>query len=237
MCCKKALPIPAKNKAMITVTEEWNLDGPTNMARDAALLRLAEEGQGSCRVYSWNGAWISLGNMQKADRDLLPTNPVPWVMRPTGGKAVLHGHDVTVGLAVPLAQIARSGVSVEQLSRSVKTVYRWVAGPIVEALNDCGVRAKLAEETVFVKSAGKTADCFAHIAPNDIVDERLGIKVCGCALRLTSSAVLVQASIPNGQPLVDPRLIFAQPSVLAAPEWPAIEFAESLEKAINNRLR
>lgn len=221
---------------MIKVSEEWNLDGQPNMDRDASLLHHAEKGEGGCRVYSWSGPWISLGNMQRAERDLLVSNPVPWVMRPTGGKAVLHGHDVTVGLAMPLALIAKEGETVEQLSRSVKTVYRWVAGPIVEALNVCGVRAKLAEETAFVKQAGKTADCFAHIAPNDIVDERLGIKVCGCALRLTSSAVLVQASIPNGQPLVDPRLIFAQPSVLAAPAWSAIEFAESLQKAINDRL-
>lgn len=223
--------------ALITVTEEWNLDGPTNMARDAALLELAEQGKASCRVYSWDGPWVSLGSMQKPERDLLRTNPVPWVMRPTGGKAVLHGHDLTVGLAMPLSLIAQEGECAEQLSRSVKTVYRWIAAPIVEALNACGVRARLAEETVFVKNAGKTADCFAHIAPNDIVDERLGVKVCGCALRLTSTAVLVQASIPNGQPLVDPRLVFAQPSALAAPAWPAEDFAESLHKALNDRLQ
>jgi len=212
------------------------LDGQANMDRDAALLRQAENGKGGCRVYSWNGPWVSLGNMQRAERDLLPANPVPWVMRPTGGKAVIHGHDITVGLAMPLALMAKNGESVEALSRSVKMAYRWVVAPIVEALNACGVRAKLAEETVFVKQEGKTADCFAHVAPNDIVDERLGIKVCGCALRLTSLAVLVQASIPNGAPLVDPRLIFAQPNVLAASVWETAGFAKSLERALNERL-
>lgn len=208
------------------------LDGPTNMGRDAELLVAAEGGRGGCRVYSWDGPWISLGMMQDPGRDLLPTNPVPWVKRPTGGKAVLHGHDVTVGLALPLALIAREGESVERLSRSVKTVYRRIAAPLVEALQGCGMPAKLAEDTRFVGSKGKTADCFAHISPNDIVHEPTGQKVCGCALRLTSSAVLVQASIPNGPPLVDPRLVYAAPSAVSAFRWEASGFAERLREAL-----
>ena len=175
---------------MIGVFEDWNCDGPTNMARDAELLASAEEGQGGCRVYSWNGPWISLGMMQVAERDLLPTNPVPWVIRPTGGKAVLHGHDVTVGLAVPLASLVAASETVEKLSRSVKAVYRRIVGPLVVALRGCGMPARLAEETPFVGGKGKTADCFAHVSPNDVVHELTGQKVCGCALRLTSSAVL-----------------------------------------------
>jgi lipoate-protein ligase A len=105
--------------------------------------------------------------------------------------------------------------------------------PLIEALRACGLPAQLAEKTPFVKDRGKTADCFAHIAPNDIVDERIGLKVCGCALRLTSTAVLVQASIPNGKPLVDPRKVFAQPSLLASGTWDATEFATQLEMALS----
>ena len=275
------------------VSEEWGLDGHTNMGRDAALLASAEKGRDGCRVYSWDGPWISLGMMQVAERDLLPTNPVPWVMRPTGGKAVLHGHDVTVGLAVPLAAMVRHSESVERLSRSVRTVYRRIAAPLVVALQGCGLPARLAEETRFVGEAGRqsdpdpgdgtaasrlrepsdhphltspvkgegfrtlpmrqvlkgegsrsfatrqisrgtgrTADCFAHVSPNDIVHEVSGQKVCGCALRLTSSAVLVQASIPNGPPLVDPRLVFAAPNAMNAVRWDASEFAEKLGDAL-----
>lgn len=218
----------------MNVVEEWCLDGPTNMARDADLLARAEGGKGGCRVYSWDGPWISLGMMQDASRDLLPTNPVPWVVRPTGGKAVLHGHDVTVGLALPLEAIARESESVEKLSRSVKSVYRRIAAPLVVALRGCGVPAKLAEETPFVGGRGKTADCFAHVSPNDIVHELTGQKVCGCALRLTSTAVLVQASIPNGLPLVDPRLIYAAPSAMNATRWDATGFAEGLREALKD---
>src|SRR5579862_8679410 len=78
------------------------LDGMTNMVKDTELLTGAEAGAAGCRVYGWDGPWVSLGRFQSPKRDLLSPENTHWVTRPTGGKAVLHGHDVTVGLAVPL---------------------------------------------------------------------------------------------------------------------------------------
>lgn len=204
------------------------------MAADCALLENAENGVGGCRVYSWTGAWISLGKQQVASRDLLDADLVSWVMRPTGGKAVLHGHDVTVGLALPLALLVREGETVERLSRSVRTVYRRIASPLVSALNECGVKAALGEDTRFAGRGQRSADCFAHVSPNDIVDRQSGLKVCGCALRLTSSAVLVQASIPNGRPLVDPQRLFAVPQSVSPREWDSSGFAEALRKTLSS---
>lgn len=209
----------------ISGTHEGRLDGHVNMARDAELLQLAEEGKPSFRVYGWNGPWVSLGFQQVAERDLLDANLVPWTKRPTGGKAVLHGHDVTVGLALPLTAIGDP----EKLSRSVRTVYRAIAEPLVRALNDCGVPAALAEETRFAGRGPRSADCFAHVSPNDIVNTVTGMKACGVALRLTSGAVLVQASIPNGKPLIDPQQLFAQPAPVSNSEWDTRGFFEAFE--------
>lgn len=195
------------------------------MERDRELLIAAERGQARARVYRWDGPWVSLGVFQHEDRDLLPRCPVRTVPRPTGGKAVLHGHDETIGLAVPLDLIGLD-------SRSLKAAYRAVIAPIVVAMRACGVPAVLAEKTRFVKSVGRTADCFAHVSPNDVVDERTGLKVCGCALKLTQHAVLVQASLPNGAPLVDPQAVFARPSTLFAPAWDASGLADALEEAL-----
>ncbi len=189
------------------VSLEGRNDGPTNMGRDVEALARAEAGIASARVYGWDGPWVSLGRFQQPARALRSPDRVPWVMRPTGGKAVLHGHDVTVGVAAPLASLGLK----ESEFRSVRAAYRQVIRPIVQALRACGVPAVLGEETPFVRAAGKTADCFAHVAPNDVVDERTGAKLCGCALRLTSSAVLVQASIPAGPPLVSPSELFDLP--------------------------
>lgn len=193
------------------------------------LLELAEQGEAVGRVYEWSGPWVSLGRFQRPERALRPGCEVPWVMRPTGGKAVLHGHDLTIGLALPLTGMGLS----ERESRSVGAVYRRIVGPLVQAIQGAGGNAVLAEETPFVRSAGKTADCFAHIAPNDIVDPKTGHKVCGCALRLTAKAVLLQASLPVEMPLVEVKDVFeASHLPMGRLEMTAADLAESLSRAL-----
>jgi len=177
------------------------------MARDAVLLERAERGRAYARVYTWDGAWVSLGRFQRPERALRSPASINWVMRPTGGKAVLHGHDVTVGIALSLSD---NGISQSE-SRRISAVYRRAVAPLVEALSRAGLPAVLADGTKYVKTAGRTADCFAHVSPNDIVDPNTGAKVCGCALRVTASAVLLQASVPVSDPLVDPSELFASP--------------------------
>ena len=218
---------------MVEFSVDAALDGDTNMARDIALLERAEEGEAGCRVYGWDGPWVSLGKQQDPQSDLIDLNLVPWVIRPTGGRAVLHGHDVTIGLAVPMTTIsALIGVPTTTLCRSVKTVYRFIAAPLVAALNDCGHRVALAEETSFSGRGPDNVDCFAHVSPNDIVDLQTGMKACGCALRLTHSAVLVQASIPNGKPLVDPGRLFRGAQVLVGRKWDSNGFAAALRSSL-----
>ena len=68
-------------------------------------------------------------------------------------------------------------------------------------------------------------------SPNDVVDELTGLKVCGCALRLTERAVLVQASLPNGKPLVPPETVIRN-AALTYREWDSRGFAPALERAL-----
>ncbi|MBX3119464.1 MAG: hypothetical protein KF784_10385 [Fimbriimonadaceae bacterium] len=183
--------------------------GQVNMARDAQLLIDAERGFVGCRVYGWSGPWVSLGMNQDPDKALRVSCDIPWVVRPTGGKAVLHGHDVTVAIGVPLSAISR--VLGEELdAKSVAKVYRFLARPLISALRSGGVDAFLGEETEQLRAEGRSSDCFMHVSPNDIVDAGSGKKVCGCALRLTDTAVLLQASIPCRRPLVDPEMVFEE---------------------------
>lgn len=198
------------------------------MARDRALLAAAERGEAGARVYGWDGLWVSLGRFQSPERDLVSPSTTRWVMRPTGGRAVLHGHDVTVGLAAPLEAL---GIS----SRGLRPAYRAVVGPLVEGLRACGVPAVLAEDRRAVGASGAShspapADCFAVASPNDVVDERTGAKVCGCALRLTEWAVLVQASLPHGTPLAPPDTVIRD-AALTVREWDPTNFAEALREA------
>lgn len=178
-------------------------DGPTNMARDLALM---SSGSVAWRLYQWDGPWVTLGKFQSPQRALKQGCPVQWVMRPTGGKAVLHGHDLTLGLSAPLDKIGLAG------KRSVSLAYRAIIEPLVLGLQAAGLPAELGERTRWVRDRGLVMDCFAHIAPNDVVHVDSGQKLIGCALKMTDRAVLVQASIPIAPPLVDPGLVFDQPA-------------------------
>lgn len=214
----------------LVFTSDGALDGRENMARDDALFRRAEEcGEVGCRVYAWDGPWVSLGRFQLPDRDLVDPRRTPWVMRPTGGKAVLHGSDVTVGMAVPFRVVGAG-------PRDLKRCYRWVAEPVISALVACGVPAALGERTAFAGRGPRTADCFTHVAGNDIVDERTGLKVCGCALLMGKCAVLLQASIPNGPPLVEPQSVIRDAQPAAGRAWDAHGFAAALEAALRAKL-
>lgn len=197
------------------------------MARDRQLLVAAEAGVLAARVYRWDGAWVSLGMFQDPNRDLLDPERIPWVTRPTGGKAVLHGHDETIGLAAPIDLLGTE-------ARSIKAIYRAIIRPIVRALEACGLPAVLAADRRpgHEPRALRTADCFAHTSPNDVVDPGTGFKVCGCALRVTERAVLVQASVPNGRPLIDPQTVFAHAATPFLRSWEGGRLAEALEAEI-----
>lgn len=179
------------------------------MRRDAELLAAAErDGRIGLRVYSWDGPWVSLGRSQTAETALRAGCPVPWCARPTGGKAVLHGHDITIGFAMPMEALADSDGRVPRF----RDVYRALARPIIAAMTAAGVPVLLAEDRAGGVGKSQSHDCFAAASANDIVCRAMGIKRCGVALRLTRKAVLLQASIPAAAPLVDPKLVYEDPS-------------------------
>jgi len=202
------------------------LDGVTNMRLDNELLSKAEGGHVECRIYGWDGVWISVGRFESPERDLVDPSRVRWVRRPTGGKAVLHGHDVTVSYAIPL-----DGLGISE-RRSIRTVYRAGVGPLVGALRFCGVDAVLGADSAFGGRGQKSGDCFAFSSPNDILDATTGLKICGCALRMTETAMLLQASIPYGPPLVDPASVIVNAESRTVMMWNASSFETAVRAAL-----
>lgn len=104
-------------------------DGPTNMHRDRELLEEASAGAApTLRLYRWSRATLTLGHAQvlerAADPAALARFGIPWVRRPTGGRALLHLTDeLTYAFAAP------SG-----LATGVRPAYFRVMGVIREAL-------------------------------------------------------------------------------------------------------
>lgn len=207
--------------------EEGPFDGPSNMSRDEQFLQQCQrESALLVRLYRWDGPWVSLGRFQSAERDLKHPLKTKWVMRPTGGKAVLHGHDLTVGLAVSLSLLGE-----KELERQIKTVYRLVTRPLIKALNHAGLHCSLAEDVPNRPEGVRVADCFAFTSGCDVIDPGTGYKVAGCALRIESGAALLQASIPVSTPLIDPAMVLRGPTQkFVSYNWEPSKVASALHK-------
>src|SRR5437764_1062452 len=78
-------------------------DGPQNMAADEVMLHTAaEEEITSLRFYGWSVATVSMGYFQAASVRWQPRlAELPWVRRPSGGKTLVHHHELTYALALP----------------------------------------------------------------------------------------------------------------------------------------
>jgi len=81
-------------------------------------------------------------------------------------------------------------------------------------LHTVGVEVELGGRTA---PGGPSSDCFADIASYDLVAN--GEKICGCAMRVTRSAALLQASIPFREPTVLASAVIAGGKDLPVKSW------------------
>ncbi len=82
------------------------LTGFENMSRDQAMLDLAVEGDipPTVRFFQWDKPTLTIGKLQKVESlDIihLEHRSIPLVRRPTGGRAILHHHEVTFSMFLP----------------------------------------------------------------------------------------------------------------------------------------
>jgi lipoate-protein ligase A len=171
---------------------EWRLirdaaaPGAWNMGVDEALLATAiRDGLPTLRFYRWEGFWLSLGRGQRLDplrADACRTSGVGLVQRSTGGKAVLHGADLTYALAAP--EVA--------LPTGLAATYQTVNDALGTALASLGVAVD-ARCKSFRTPGREVFDCFAHPAAHELVAR--GRKLAGSAQRRAQGGVLQHGSI------------------------------------------
>jgi lipoate-protein ligase A len=184
------------------------LDGAAQMAADRVLLDAVASGAPPVlRLYRWTPPALSLGRFQPdddVDHDACDRLGVEVVRRPTGGKGLLHGGDLTYAVALPLPDGAAGGVD---------AVYELLAGGLIAGLALLGVEAAVARHE---GPAGPV--CFAAQQGADLrVGER---KVCGSAQVRHAGAVLQHGSI-----LLE-RLPFDETSLFVArPGTPGVSHA------------
>jgi lipoyl(octanoyl) transferase len=179
------------------------------MASDLALLDAVAHGaQPALRLYRWVPPALSVGRFQPdddVDVDACLRLGVEVIRRPTGGRALLHGGDLTYAVVMRRPDGAAGAVD---------AVYRHVARGLIRGLARLGVDAAVARHDKPVGPAG--AVCFASQQGADLrVGER---KLCGSAQVHREGAVLQHGSI-----LLE-RLGFDETDVLhGAPDRAALQ--------------
>lgn len=162
-------------------------DGPTNMAIDEVLGLACARGWSSpsLRLYRWAVPTVSLGYNQpmrgEINHDFCVEQGIPLVRRPTGGRALLHHHELTYSLAVPIPYG----------NRGVLQDYRWISHCLLLALKRLGVVAALSRGTRITDEAGGM--CFLSRSRYELTVN--GRKVLGSAQRRFSGALLQHGSL------------------------------------------
>ena len=177
-----------------------------NMAVDEAILSAFVDGKSppTLRLYGWEVPSISLGYFQNLERSRIDLEycrnaGVELVRRPTGGRAVLHGHDVTFS-------VVADANSIPDGFEGVLGCHVWLMRGIVAGMRLLGIEAEIGPMDSTKSRAVSSADCFAHVAECDIRTERG--KAAGAAQVRRSGALLEQGSIPHTLPEVDAARIF-----------------------------
>jgi len=174
-------------------------DGLTNMATDLALLDHARRtGEATLRLYAWTRPTLSLGRHERArgvfDLRALRTAGIDVVRRPTGGRALLHDHEVTYAVAAPAA-----AGSLGETYRAVNALLRAALGSLGVRVDEAGRARRHGGADAAGHAAAPTplrpdgAPCFAEPAPGELVVD--DAKLVGSAQWRDDGAWLQHGSI------------------------------------------
>lgn len=156
-----------------------------NMATDLALLRrAARSGRAVLRLYAWERPTVSFGRHEAVrgvwDINAMSAAGLDVVRRPTGGRALLHSHDVTYSVTMPLAE----GVAWRE-------VYDAVNAHLVSALQSLGAPARLSARRSALSPNG--ALCFTAPSEGEIMFGNE--KIAGSAVWRADGGYLQHGSI------------------------------------------
>ena len=166
-----------------------------NMALDEALLNWHGEKKlpPIIRFYEWQPTTLSIGYFQQAKRDInfeaLRTQGIDFVRRPTGGRAVLHEHELTYSIIVH--------ENYPNIPVSVTEAYRVLSEGLLIGFRNLGLEAYFSvpdtEEKQRDLKKPKSAVCFDAPSWYELVVE--GKKVAGSAQTRQKGVILQHGAI------------------------------------------
>ncbi|MFI5246055.1 MAG: biotin/lipoate A/B protein ligase family protein [Gemmatimonadales bacterium] len=165
--------------------DSGNLDGAEQMSLDVGLMdRARVTGESLLRVYGWSRPTLSFGRHESVrgrfDPDVLHREHVGTVRRPTGGRVLLHDHEVTYSVTAPAPANER-----------LRDSYRRINAILVAALSRLGVGVSEAVASQPRRPGG--AACFAEPSAGELVVD--GRKLVGSAQVREHGALLQHGSI------------------------------------------
>ncbi|WP_251047662.1 biotin/lipoate A/B protein ligase family protein [Planococcus sp. ISL-110] len=165
------------------------------MALDEALLTWHSEGliPPVIRFYSWEPAALSIGYFQKVEKeiDMEAVNRLGlgFVRRPTGGRGVLHEHELTYSIIV--------SEDYPDMPETVTEAYRVLSEGLLEGFKNLGLDARFSVPDTDDKRADlkkpKSAVCFDAPSWYEMVVE--GKKVAGSAQTRQKGVILQHGAI------------------------------------------
>lgn len=175
------------------MSQTWRLivdtasSGALNMARDEALHQLFRRpgARPILRFYGWQPACLSIGYAQPAAEvnwAACQTYGIDVVRRPSGGRAVLHDHELTYAVIAAADDAVVGG--------SLALSYQTIANGLVSGLLRHGIIAELAPgRPQGDRAARRSGACFTATTRSEIVWQ--GRKLVGSA-QLRRQGVLLQ---------------------------------------------
>ncbi|MGF2617045.1 lipoate--protein ligase family protein [Rossellomorea vietnamensis] len=175
--------------------DSGNCSPSYNMALDEALLDWHSEGKipPVIRFYGWDPATLSIGYFQKVEKEInmeaVKEHGLGFVRRPTGGRGVLHEHELTYSVIVTEEH--------PEMPKTVTEAYRVISEGILRGFRALGLEAYFAvprteEEKQGLKSP-RSAVCFDAPSWYELVVE--GRKVAGSAQTRQKGVILQHGSI------------------------------------------
>lgn len=165
-----------------------------NMALDEALLNWHSQQlmPPIIRFYEWQTATVSIGYFQSVERDInmdeVNSQQMGFVRRPTGGRAVLHEHELTYSIIV--------SENYPNMPETVTEAYRVLSEGLVHGFQHLGLQAAFSVPTEELKRAlkqPKSAVCFDAPSYYELVVE--GKKVAGSAQTRQKGVILQHGAI------------------------------------------
>lgn len=183
------------------VIDSGALSGAQNMAIDEAIAAYNTQMDAlpTLRLYAWKPCAISLGfhqSLEDIHLDRCRNDGIQVVVRPTGGRAVLHAEELTYAVVIPKSSVFYHD--------KILTVYETISRALLEAFHRLNISADF-------ERAGRTPNNFSRGELSSLcyassVQHEIGVggrKLVGSAQRRIDGVILQHGSILIGPKHLD----------------------------------